>query len=188
MLIKSNRLVFLAAAVILLICCKPPAQRNADPMAQAIALIREVAPGKISNTAFILSDKPASIEGFGCLENLLKDTITFSAAERKQIVEENAHPLISRWTADMFPQARLMSQDSISAIFKDRNKGWIYFNKHYGYNITNISAPVFLRNNAYCLLYTDKNCGYLCGSGTLDLYKKTGDKWEKIKTFCEWVS
>ncbi|SKA14755.1 hypothetical protein [Sediminibacterium ginsengisoli] len=168
--------------------CSPRIQHTTDETSMAIDFIKQAMAEKMSGKEFILSGKPRNMEEFTCLENLMEDTAGFSAAERRQIRKQVSHPGITAWTGDMFPQARILNADTIKAAFMERDKSWPYFHKQYGKSYYQVSVPIFLRNNTLCLFYTDYNCGPLCGQGAWVLYKKTGDKWESIKTFCRWIS
>ena len=78
--------------------------------------------------------------------------------------------------------------DTVTAIFKDRNKWWTYFYKYYGESFNTYSAPIFLRNYTLCLFYSSNSCGGLCGGGQITLFKKEGNTWKPFKSFCDWVS
>jgi hypothetical protein len=154
---------------------------------KCIAFIREIRPQELSDTTFVLSDKPFSFEYFECIEELLTDTATYTK-EELSFIKEKQHPSLIKWTKDLFRNTRLVSGDTINAIFKDNSKWWTYFNKHIGHGFNTFSVPIFLRNDDYCLFYSDHHCGGRCGSGRLTLYKKENNRWIKVKFYCGWVS
>ena len=152
---------------------------------KCIAFIKEIMPQELSDTTFILADKPFSFEYFECIEELLSDTTSYTK-EELSFIKEKQYPSLTKWTKEFFRNTRLVSSDTINAIFKDNSKWWTYFNKHIGRAFNTFS--IFLRNDTYCLFYSDHSCGGLCGSGRLTLYKKENNKWTKVKSYCDWVS
>lgn len=135
----------------------------------------------------MLSDKPDNAEGFDCLDDLKKDPF-FTKAELAYITQQSKQPPIEKWTAELIPNTNFVSADTINQIFKDRQKGWDYFYKKFGRGFYSYSAPIFFRNNTYCVFYTSHHCGWLCGGGRLNLYKKEGNKWKIVKSYCNWIS
>lgn len=117
--------------------------------------------------------------------NILKD-IVLNSKEEDTINALIAHPIMTHWTATIFPNQILILDDSLNNFFK--TKGWQYFYKNYGHGFYSFSAPIFVANYTYCLFYKSYNCGALCGDGGLYLYKKINNQWELIKTYNHWMS
>jgi hypothetical protein len=131
-------------------------------------------------------------EGFlkKCRSSLLTDTALFSEAERQKITVELDDPLIQNWTEGVLGiKVRVIHADSIRSVFKDHHRlaDWQSFYARYGKSYFTFSAPIFLRNNTLCIFYSGNNCGSNCGEGNVCLYKKVGNDWKLIKTFCNWV-
>lgn len=162
-------------------------QDSVDYILKSIAFIKQVKQQELSNTNFILSDKPFLFEYFDCIGDLLTDT-TFYTKNELAFIKDKKYPLIKYWTKEYFRNTILVSDDTITAIFKDNSKGWAYFYKIIGRNFNTFSVPIFLRDDTYCLFYSDHHCGGLCGGGQLTLYKKEKEKWVKVKTYCSWIS
>lgn len=156
---------------------------NTAYLKQARNFIKAVAPKE----NYLLNDKPDSGEGFNCFDNLQADGF-FTKAELASIVQQSKEPLIKKWTTKLVPNAKFVSADTISQIFNDNKKGWNYFYKNFGKSFSSYSAPIFLRNNTYCIFYTSHHCGWLCAQGQLSLYKREGNTWEIVKSYCNWVS
>ena len=154
---------------------------------KSIRFIKEVMWKELSDTQFILSSKPFDFSDFDCTEELLRDTNFFSIHELN-LFKTKQYPHIFQWTQEIFRSTKLITDDTIHAIFADRLKRWNYFYRHIGNAFHTFSVPIFLRNDTYCLFYTDISCGNLCGGGKLILYKKEHASWVAIKTFCNWIS
>lgn len=185
---------------LLLICLYSWGQNNSGTSSQSavntdsiefvkkcVAFIKEVKPQEVADINFLLSDKPFSFEYFDCISDLLTDTTTYTK-EELLFIKDKEYPLLTKWTKESFGNTKLVSSDTINAIFKDNSKWWTYFNKHIGRSFYTFSVPIFLRNDSYCLFYSDHHCGGLCGGGNLTLYKKQNNKWTVVKTYCDWIS
>lgn len=140
------------------------------------------------NQSTLVSDIPTKIKKTDCIYWLLQDSANFTADEMayfKSPVEPDA---IKQWNSSLIPMSTFISEDSITAVFKDYKKNWPYFYKHFGSGFSKFSSPIFLRNYTYCLIYTSHHCGGLCGEGMLTLYIKEDGKWTRVKDYCRWVS
>lgn len=155
---------------------------------QTAGFIKFITGSSETNTPFILVDKTFQFERYDCLKYVISDTAAFTKEERTYIESESRHSLLRCWTTGLVLQAKIISVDTVHAIFEDRSKGWKYFYKNAGVSFSNFSASVFLRNYSYCLFYSDNSCGGLCGRGRLTLYKKEGESWKEIKSYCDWIS
>jgi len=133
-------------------------------------------PKQVSDTNFILADKPFSFNRFDCIASLLTDTTTYTK-EELSFIKDKKYPSVTRWSKEFFETTKIISSDTINTIFKDDSKWWTYFNKYIGKGFSTFSVPIFLRNDTYCLFYSDHHCGGLCGGGSLTLYKKQNNKW-----------
>lgn len=106
---------------------------------------------------------------------------------------DSSRPLF-HWNENLVPNAHVVPADSIFSLFSRRrnagSRGWENFHKIYGEwnGYTDLSAPIFLRDNTRCLFYYGQHCGGLCGGGKLTLYEKKNGHWEMIKVFCNWIS
>lgn len=163
-------------------------QDSATYIKKSIAFIKQVMPQALSDTSFILVDKPFSFEYFDCIQEVLADTTLFTRDELL-IIRDKQHPSLSRWPKEFFDKIKLISSDTINAIFNDPSRWWLYYYTQFGNRgFNSYSVPIFLKNGTYCLFYSDYSCGDLCGGGQLTLYKKEEDKWIAIKSYCNWVS
>ena len=55
--------------------------------------------------------------------------------------------------------------------------------KNYPFKLYKYSRPVFTKNKNYCLLFTDWECGPMCGGWYMQLYKKEKEHWAAVKTY-----
>ncbi len=162
-------------------------QDSIEYLNKSLDFIRKVMQIEKLDTSFVLSDKPASLESFNCLDDVLVDTTTFSNDELQYLKTRKFHNL-ERWTKGNFLKIKLIDSDTVLSIFTDDTKGWDYFYKTIGHEFHTLSYPIFIRDYTYCLFYYDNNCGWLCGTGRLSLYKYEKSKWTEVKSFCDWIS
>jgi hypothetical protein len=156
-------------------------------LTKSLEFIKSIKPELTHDSTFILVDKPAGFDQFSCWDELLRDSSTFS---REELAGLKLKKLLShkKWTKVDFPNIRIVESDTVDKIFHDASRGWDYFYKTVGRDFNNLSYPIFLRNGNYCLFYCDNNCGWLCGTGSLTLYKFENGKWSEIRTYCNWIS
>lgn len=136
----------------------------------------------------LLVDKPNMKELNKCIPELLFDTTLFTIIERGIIRSQVSMPFLNNWETILVDKARIISQDTVNAIFKDKYRWWNYFYKHYGKGFSSYSAPIFLRNYTLCLFYSGHSCGGLCGGGQVTLFKKEHNTWKPFRIFCNWIS
>lgn len=110
---------------------------------KSVDFIKQVEQKELSDTNFILADKPFSFEYFDCIKELLTDTAIYTKDELLLIENEAKASSIS-WTNEFFPNVKIVSSDTINAIFKDHSKWWDYFYKHVGKSFNTFSVPIFL--------------------------------------------
>lgn len=156
-------------------------------MKKSIAFIKEIKQKELADANFILVDKPYTLESFGCLEQFMNDADFFTKDEIA-FIQKTIKTSSFKWNTELFGGLKMVSSDTVQMIFKDNAKGWRYFYKHFGNGFYTFSKPIFLRNDTYCLFYSDYSCGYTCGEGHLNLYKKENNKWIEVKTYCNWIS
>jgi hypothetical protein len=142
-----------------------------------------------STLPFSLEDSVDPGSSFGFVTDCLRDTGTFTVADRSQIERWADHPVFRAWTRDMAPGVRLIPKDTITSIFSTKHRdGWGYLYLHYGPGLHSFGCPLFPRNYTWCLFYSGHHCGWLCGDGQLALYKKEGGRWVFVKNWGEWMS
>lgn|GEM_PF-1154467 len=141
----------------------------------------------IKDDAILLGSKPIPDLGF-CLEYVLQDTLTFKPEEIERIDEINTNPIFSNWYDISLGETNIADRDTIVAIIKDEARGWPYLYEKLGEEYYDFSMPVFIRDYNYCLFYMGYQCGPLCGSGQLNLYKKEDGKWKFVSTYCTSIS
>src|SRR5258706_15317622 len=85
---------------------------------KSIAFIKEVNRQELSDTNFILADKPFSFESFDCNSELFEDTAAYTKEELSYI-KDKKYPSLTRWATEFFGNTKIVSSDTINAIFKD---------------------------------------------------------------------
>ena len=151
--------------------------------------LKEINPSLFKNSSIILVDIPFSIESdyYNCLTNILLDTLFFTKEEISLVKNKN-YPTFKKWTTLLLDNTNIIIKDTIESILNNDSKGWKYFKKEIGHYFSFFSFPIFLRNDKYCLFYSDYHCGSLCGGGGLTLYVKKKRRWTALKYYCGWAS
>lgn len=54
--------------------------------------------------------------------------------------------------------------------------------------ITFVSMPILSTDNKTAVIQIENNCGMLCGSGSIYIFKKINGKWTVIKEIERWIS
>ena len=168
--------------------CNNTKTLHQDYIEQAKGFIKSIRSTQFPNDTILLTDKPDTREFNMCINSIFYDSTLFTKAEQDIIKSQISKPLIKKWNEKLVEKVKIISRDTLDVIFKDRNKSWQYFHKHFGKRFYSFCAPIFLRNNTLCIFYSEYGCGGLCGAGQIQLYKKEGSEWKPIKSFCDWVS
>lgn len=117
------------------------------------------------------------------------DSIILTKEENKYIIDQlQQQKDTSLWNNLNIPNSFIISQDTLSSIFIDKQKSWIYFYKIYGSGYNDFTMPIFFRNDQYCLFYYGNYCSYLCGEGELAIYKLEKNIYKKWLTIYQWQS
>jgi hypothetical protein len=117
------------------------------------------------------------------------DTLILTSEEKQHLIKALQNQSdTSQWNHIQFPNSIEIAQDSVSAILKDKARGWGYIYKNYGRQIYTLGLPIFFRNNQYCLLYYGISCGESCSESHFVLYKKESGVWVKGTTIYEGYS
>jgi hypothetical protein len=117
------------------------------------------------------------------------EVLIISSQERIHIGQALTKLSSIRWSSSLFKYGKLISQDTVRAIFKDReHRGWQYFKQHYGTELHEFSSPIFIRDNTLCIFYSGYTCGYECGEGALAIFKKEKKDWVLWMKLYVWVS
>ncbi|PJJ84111.1 hypothetical protein [Mucilaginibacter auburnensis] len=119
---------------------------------------------------------------------IIRDTIILSEQEITHILSQFEKESKRKWNEDLIPGARQINTDTINAVFKDRIWGWEKMHNKGVPSIHTFGPPVFIRDDKYCIFYSDNTCGYRCGSGKLAIYKKENGKWTFWGDIITWVS
>lgn len=125
-----------------------------------------------------------TLHGFDSTEVLI-----ISPLERIYIDQALTKLSSTQWSSSLFKYGKLISQDTVRAIFKDRkHRGWQYFKQYYGNELHEFSSPIFIRDNTLCIFYSGYSCDYECGEGALAIFKKEKENWVLWMKLYVWVS
>ena len=117
------------------------------------------------------------------------DTLILTTKEKQVIINSLEHHTdTSLWSQIYIPNSSIISQDTLTAIFKDKRKGWNFFYSNYGRSFKSFTVPIFFRKDQLCAFYYDSSCGGLCGEGIFAIYRRDKDGWVRWITIYEWVS
>ncbi len=92
------------------------------------------------------------------------------------------------WTGHLFEDGKMLTRATVDSIFSDRNRGWTYFNEHYGSRLHSFSNPIFIRDHSLCIFYSGYSCGHRCGEGKLMIFRKKNATWVSWMELYRWVS
>jgi hypothetical protein len=113
-------------------------------------------------------------------QRILSDSLLITEKERDYITAEINKMGNHVWKEGLLLHAPILSTDSVRKIFDDKKAdGWEYVRSKGINRIYNFTVPIFFRDDAYCLFYSDYGCGRLCGGGDVAIYKKIKGKWIK---------
>lgn len=116
------------------------------------------------------------------------DSIKLTDEEYNFILQQLDETAKYRWEKEILTNGRPIETDTLKAVFNDNKHGWDYMHKQGIYAIHSFSMPVFIRNDTYCIFYSDSSCGNLCGGGGLNIYIKENGKWVYWGNIMRWVS
>jgi hypothetical protein len=161
--------------------------QNKDVKNEYINLVKDFVNNNGIKSSFLLSDEPYTIDD-ECLEKMRKGSFNFSEEEINLISLKTKENKLGKWTSEILPKMTFVEGKKVTEIFEDKSKGWKYFQENVNENFFTFSAPIFFRNNTYCLFYFDERCGEFCGQGILMLFEKKDSKWAAIGSYCEWTT
>jgi hypothetical protein len=149
--------------------------------------INQILSEHYQNESILLKSQPSAMDR-DCIDPLFIDTTIVGKEDHETIVAQLSYPLIKKWDKKLINDIKIISQDTTTAIFRDTNKGWNYFHKHYGEGYYSFSVPVFFKNYNFCLFYSRYYCGGLCSSGQAILFQKEKGQWKVLKISCQLIS
>lgn len=117
------------------------------------------------------------------------DSLIFSQQEVTYMLEQFEKMSDRKWDTNLIAGTKQISKDTINMIFKNpRSDGWGELHKRGVNSFSSFGPPVFIRDGAYCIFYSDNSCGFLCGSGKLAVYQNENGKWTYWGTISSWIS
>lgn len=193
--IKTTKYPLLLVIALLIVCSgtsqslpKATKKQQREYLRETKDFINYIKTVEQQDDTLLLADKPDMNEINGCTKMLFRDTALFTPEVQETILSQISAPLLTKWDTTLLQNVRIISSDTIQAIFKDRKKWWSYFYKQYGSGFNTYSAPIFFRDYNFCLFYSGHSCGGLCGGGHVILYKKEGGTWKQYRYYCDWIS
>jgi hypothetical protein len=143
------------------------------------------------NDAIEVLQKSKTLKKSRLIDKKIKvvDSLTLTKQEKEFIIKElKKQTSEAFWDSIHIPNSLVITTDTITAIFKDRERGWKYFREKYGSSINSFTMPVFFRKKQLCAFYYDSHCGGLCGDGVLAIYRKEKGHWVMWFVLYEWIS
>lgn len=117
------------------------------------------------------------------------DSLTLTKQEKDFIIKEiKKQATKAFWDSIDIPNSLAIPADTITAIFKDRERGWKYFREKYGSSFNTFTIPVFFRKEQLCAFYYEDECGNRCSNGVLAIYRKEKGHWIMWFVIYEWIS
>jgi hypothetical protein len=153
---------------------------------EAVAFLTTVKKKEFSDSSFTLVDVPK----YACFSFTVDDSVNFSNEELDQLVNEIEFPKVSNWRAILPSNIRFLAESFVlaqSKVIKNAKRETNFFNRKFGGCYHHFSAPIFLRNYTFCLMYVDKICAGGKSHGELQVFEKNDGVWEQLPSRCEWT-
>jgi hypothetical protein len=116
------------------------------------------------------------------------DRLVLTKEERSYIQHQLGMQFDVVWADHLFENAQKITKATVDSIFSDRNRGWTYFDEHYGPKLYSFSNPIFIRDHSLCIFYSGYSCGHRCGEGKLMILRKKNATWVSWMELYRWVS
>ncbi|OYU84078.1 MAG: hypothetical protein CFE24_08570 [Flavobacterium sp. BFFFF2] len=118
--------------------------------------------------------------------NLVADSTVFSKKEIELIKSQLALIPFLQWNDMILKNSTIVTKQEIDQFFEQSNfDAYEDIKQKFGSGFMNFSAPIFIRNDTYCIFYNDYHFGWTCGGGSLSLYKKEHGSWTFVKSYFE---
>lgn len=165
-----------------------PSKRIASAayLKEAISFLNFVKQKELSDSTFTLANVPK----YACFTYTVDDSVTFTKEEMNQIADEINNPKVSSWKSVLPFKIRFLEEKLINAVsksIKNPKRETKVFMKKFGGCYHHFSAPIFLRDYTFCLLYVDRICAAGQSSGELQVFEKVEGVWKQLISRCEWT-
>ncbi len=153
---------------------------------EALSFLSLVKQKELSDSSFTLADVPK----YACFSYTVDDSVSFSKEEMNHIANEINFPKVNSWKAILPTSIRFLEDkliNSVSKSIKNPKRETRIFNKKFGGCYHHFSAPIFLRDYTFCLLYVDTICAAGQSKGELQVFEKVNGVWKQMTSRCEWT-
>jgi hypothetical protein len=152
--------------------------------------VHEVTLSHPTNNGWVLIDEVETRPPADFVKSCLADTADFTPGERQQIAVWVGKPPLSRWTAALAGDIRIIPAGWANIYYPDQLLSFKITNSCplIGPGTLRYGCPLFLRHETWCLFYAVTNRIGGCSLGTLALYKKSGDHWIRVKNLGSWAT
>ena len=153
---------------------------------EAVSFLSLVKQKELRDSSFTLADVPK----YACFSYTVDDSVNFTRAEMNHIANEINSPKITSWKTVLPSTVRFLDQrlvNSVSKSIKNPKRETKIFLKKFGGCYNNFSAPIFLRDYTFCLLYVDTICPAGQSKGELQVFEKIDGVWKQMTSRCEWT-
>jgi len=153
---------------------------------EAVEFLTIVKKKELADSAFTLVDVPK----YTCFLYTVDDSVSFNKEELAHMNNEIEFPKVRSWKAILPFKIRFLDGGFVAAnskMIKNPKREAKFFQKKFGGCYHNLSAPIFLRNYTFCLLYIDKICAGGESKGELQVFEKSDGVWKQLTSRCEWT-
>ena len=153
---------------------------------EALSFLNSVKQKELQDPSFALADIPK----YACFSYTVDDSVNFSRPEMNHMANEINFPKISNWKTVLPTTIRILDEklvNSVSKSIKNPKREAKIFLKKFGGCYHNFSAPIFLRDYTFCLLYVDTICAAGQSKGELQVFEKVDGIWKQMTSRCEWT-
>ena len=130
-----------------------------------------------------LSDQPYVLTEKDIFHYAASANILLTGQDKEFIKKQLDQVKNLSWEKSLIDSTIFISQDSISSIFKikDKEVAWEVFEKNYKTRFYKMSFPIFTKDMQYCFIQIDYFCGSHCGTYLVNIYKRQGNEWRLYK-------
>lgn len=153
---------------------------------EVVSFLSLVKQKELSDSSFVLADVPK----YACFSYTVDDSVSFSKEEMNHIATEINFPTVSSWKSILPSNIRFLDEkliNSVSKSIKNPKRETKIFLKKFGGCYHHFSAPIFLRDYTFCLLYVDTICAAGQSKGELQVFEKIDGVWKQMTSRCEWT-
>jgi hypothetical protein len=109
-----------------------------------------------------------------------QNRLVLTADDKKIVKEQLSNPRSGHWIKDLVTNSKSITNDSLTKILFNKEKGWTFFHREFGKGYFQISDPIFIRNNSFAFVNLIQMLDYSAGHKLLYVYKKQNQTWKRF--------